>query len=165
MIHVIGRMRNIASLEPWYTSAKAITWTNESETKKAYKAYLISREPNKYLARILGNSITALSTEQAYLQEASPSLARCQPVTLQFVAEASGSKAGLTSIDIFMDKLRLGALDRISSRLSLELTADVSRATLVKGSLECVTLPSKEVVPVLGVSSSVSTPKGNFSAI
>lgn len=53
-----------------------------------------------------------------------------------------------------MDKLRLGALDRLSSRLSRELAADVSCATLVKGSLECVTLPSKDIVTVLGVSSS-----------
>lgn len=79
-------------------------------------------------------------------------------VYLHYVAEASRGEAELTSVDIFVDKLRLGALGRIGSGLSLELTADVSRATLVKGSLERVTLPPKEIVSVLGVSGPVSIP-------
>lgn len=61
----------------------------------------------------------------------------------------------LTSINILVDKLWLCALCRICSRLSLEFAADVSSATLVKGSLECVTLPSEEVVSMLRMSSSV----------
>lgn len=62
-----------------------------------------------------------------------------------------------------MNKLWHGALYRISSRLSSEFTADVSCATLVKGPLECVTLPAEEIVSMLGVSSSVSIPKNHCS--
>lgn len=85
--------------------------------------------------RVIGILIKAPLTQQAYLQEASPSLARCQHSTLQCVVRASANEGQLTSVDIFIDKLWHCALGRLSSRLSLELTADVSCATLVKGSL------------------------------
>lgn len=101
-------------------------------------------------------------TQQAYLQEANPSLARCQPLRFNLIraTQVSREEGQLTSVDIFVNKLWLGALDRICSRLSRELATDVSCATLVKGSLECITLPSEEIVAVLGVSGSVSIPTG-----
>lgn len=134
--------------------------------KSGHLRYAGSLRPRLKLRRIICISITALLTQQAYHQEASPSLARCQPsiFILKFAIKVDRDESRLTSIDVFVDKLWLGALDRISSRLSLELAADVSRATLVEGSLECVALPSKEIVPVLGVSSSASIPRTHYSA-
>lgn len=134
--------------------------------KSGHLGHAGSLRPRLKLCRIICISTIALLTQQAYHQEASPSLARCQPsgFTLKFAIKFPRHKGQLTSIDVFVDKLWVGALYRISSRLSLELAADVSRATLVEGSLECVALPSKEIVPVLGVSSSASVPRSHDSA-
>lgn len=82
----------------------------------------------------------------------------------QIAIESSKGEVVLTSINILMDKLRHGALGRLSSRLTLELGTDVSRAALVECPLERVILPPKEIVSVLGVAGSVPTTGGCYSA-
>lgn len=79
--------------------------------------------------------------------------------------EDRGNEEKLTSVDILIDKLWHGALGRISSGLTCELAADVPRAALVKGSLERVTLPTEEIVSVLGVSSSTKSKRHELVAV
>jgi hypothetical protein len=57
----------------------------------------------------------------------------------------------LTSIDIILDGLRQGALDRLVEGLVLEHGADVSRAAGIHGTLERIVLPAKDVVAVLRI--------------
>ena len=57
----------------------------------------------------------------------------------------------LTSINIILDRLLQGALDRLLKGLALEHGADVSRAAGVHGALEGIALPAKHVITVLRV--------------